>query len=257
MGTSGEIFTSVLDNDHAILGFTNRFGGVSENFGGGNFQSLNLAFHVNDNSQKVAKNREILAHTLKIPVHNLIFLNQIHSDKIAVLTAENFKGENSENFAVADAIITNLKNVAICVLVADCSPVLVFDSKNNAIAAIHAGRAGIMQKILTKTILKMDEIYGSKPQNLSVFVGANIKGKCYEIGNLDLKEFENFRCDNFGVLNKNGKNFDQNSALKAELNELKISNFSFSQICTHCDQNYFSYRRDGVCGRFCGFAMLK
>ncbi|MBQ3674268.1 MAG: laccase domain-containing protein, partial [Campylobacter sp.] len=108
------------------------------------------------------------------------------------------------------------------------------------------GRAGVTQKIVTKTAIKMSEIYGTKICDLSVIVGTNIKGECYEVRDLDLGEFNAF---------KRGDKFDMNLALKAEFSELGIKKFKFSKFCTHCENSLYSYRRDGVTGRFCGFAV--
>ena len=125
----------VFDKNGIVAGFTNRLGGVSE----GKFSSLNLGDHVGDEPKDVIKNREILARNLG--VRQLKFMKQIHSDKVFVLEDE--KDELPE----CDAVITNLSDVGICVLVADCSPVVMIDERRGAICVAHAGRAGVMLKI--------------------------------------------------------------------------------------------------------------
>lgn len=237
MGRGRENFKSLLDDENVILGFSDKFGGVSK----APFGELNLALHVGDDEKDVLKNREILASNLGIKIDNLIFMDQIHSSIVKVLnpTIKN---------PTCDAIITDKRGFALCVMVADCSPILIYDEDSHVCAAVHAGRAGVVSKILTKTIIKMDEIYSSKAKNLKLFVGANIKASCYEIGDLSLGEFDKFKC---------GRNFDINLALKAEIKELGVVDYYFSSDCTHCATNYFSYRRDGKTGRFCGIIMLK
>ena len=194
--------------------------------------------HVGDEPKDVIKNREILARNLG--VRQLKFMKQIHSDKVFVL--ENEEDELPE----CDAVITNLSDVGICVLVADCSPVVMIDEKRGVICVAHAGRAGVTLKICTKAVTLMSEKFGSRAGDISVFVGANIKGGCYEVGELDLGEFNAYKI---------GRNFDMNAALRDEFSALGVRNLNFSEVCTHCDERYFSYRRDGVCGRFCGFAV--
>ena len=224
----------VFDKNGITAGFTKRFGGVSK----GKFSSLNLGDHVGDEPRDVIKNREILARNLG--VRRLKFMKQIHSDKVFVLEDE--KDELPE----CDAVITNLSDVGICVLVADCSPVVMIDERQGAICVAHVGRAGVMLKICTKAVMLMGEKFGSRAGEMSVFVGANIKGGCYEVGELDLGEFNAYKI---------GRNFDMNAALRDEFSALGVRNLNFSEACTHCDERYFSYRRDGVCGRFCGFAV--
>ena len=224
----------VFSQNGVVAGFTNRFGGVSE----GKFSSLNLGDHVGDELKDVIKNREILAQNLG--VKKLKFMKQIHSDKVFVL------GNEDDELPECDAVVTNLSDVGICVLVADCSPVVMIDERHDVICVAHAGRAGVMLKICTKAFGLMSEKFGTKADEISVFVGANIKGGCYEVGELDLGEFNRYKI---------GKNFDMNAALRDEFAELGVKNLNFSETCTHCDERYFSYRRDGVCGRFCGFAV--
>ena len=241
------------------------------------FDKFNLAFHVGDDFRNAWQNRIKFAQILGVELGNLIFMNQVHGDQICVVDSEflgkfrakfdkfvdkfnKFSALDSQNqanltkindeflgiFPVCDAMITDLGGVGLCVMVADCSPVILIDEKNGAIGVAHAGRNGVIKKIVTKTAMKMSEIYGSKFSDLAVFVGTNIKGSCYEVGDMDLGEFECF---------KNGGKFDMDLALRAELKELKINKFAFSNVCSHCDQNYFSYRRDKDTGRFCGFVL--
>lgn len=228
----------VFNNERFYGGFTNKFGGVSS----GNFGSLNLGDHVGDDPKKVAKNREILASLIGVEVKNLKFMRQIHSNRVEILR------NLDDEIAPCDGIITNLKGVALCVLIADCSPILIIDEVSQAVAAIHAGRAGTIGKICTDAINKMKAQFGCKERNLKVFTGPNIKSGCYEIGEMDLGEFNRY---------KNGKNFDINAALADEFKELGVKNVNFSPVCTHCDERYFSYRREGVTGRFAGFVMMR
>ncbi len=221
-----------IDNADFLAGFTTREGGVSE----GEYKSLNLAFHTGDGVSKIEQNRSILQE--HIGAKKLIFMDQQHGKIVREIA--DLKSEP----AACDAVWTRLKGVALCVMVADCTPILVFDKKEKIIAAIHAGRAGVTHNILTKTIAKM----GSYPQNLSVIIGPNISGECYEIGDLDLGWFNRF---------KTKDRFDMNAALLYEIETMGIRDYDFSGVCSHCDERFYSYRRDGVTGRFCGFIMLK
>ncbi|MDA3050293.1 polyphenol oxidase family protein [Campylobacter sp. JMF_02 ED1] len=242
----------------------------------GKFGKFNLAFHVGDDFKSVLQNRLKMANLLGLELRNLIFMNQIHSDKICVVDEKfmaefgakfdkffefgEFKSENLQSefvkiFPECDAMVTNLHGVGLCVMVADCSPVLLLDEKSGAVGVAHAGRAGITQKIVTKTALKMSEIYGTKICDLSVIVGANIRGSCYEVGDLDLGEFNKFKCYANPKTGENFLNFDMNLALKSEFSELGIKKFIFSDECSHCENHLYSYRREKQTGRFCGFVV--
>ena len=219
------------------FGFSSRFGGVSK----APFDTLNLGFHTGDAAAAVAKNRELLKREIK--AGSLVFMEQIHSDYVLEVTSENLS-DFVKTAPKCDALFTRLFDVGLCVMVADCAPIIVSDEKQGIIAAIHAGRAGVCAKILSKCVLKMK----SEPKDLKIIIGAHIKGSCYEIGYMDLGEFNAY---------KNGGFFDITAALRAEINALGATNYEISEICSHCDKNYFSYRRDGKTGRFAGWVIKR
>ena len=219
------------------FGFSSRFGGVSK----APFDTLNLGFHTGDAAAAVAKNRELLKREIK--AHSLVFMEQIHSDYVLEVTSENLS-DFAKTAPKCDALFTRLLNVGLCVMVADCAPIIVSDEKQGIIAAIHAGRAGVCAKILSKCVAQMK----SEPKDLKIIIGAHIKGSCYEIGDMNLGEFNAY---------KNGGFFDITAALRAEINALGVKNYEISEICSHCDKNYFSYRRDGKTGRFVGWIIKR
>lgn len=219
------------------FGFSSRFGGVSK----APFDTLNLGFHTGDAAAAVAKNRELLKREIK--ASSLVFMEQIHSDYVLEVTSENLS-DFAKTAPKCDALFTRLFNVGLCVMVADCAPIIVSDEKQGIIAAIHAGRAGVCAKILSKCVQEMK----SEPKDLKIIIGAHIKGSCYEIGDMNLGEFNAY---------KNGGFFDITAALRAEINALGVKNYEISEICSHCDKNYFSYRRDGKTGRFAGWVIKR
>ena len=235
----------VLDGRGVLAGFSTRLGGVS----GGAYASLNLGDHVGDDPQNVAQNREILAAALGIAPRNLKFMRQIHSNKVEILRAASDKILPYDGL-VTDlrGVITALRGIALCVLVADCSPVLIADERRGVVAAVHAGRAGVIGRICTNAIILMSERFGCVAAELKVFVGANIKARNYELGGLDLGDFERYKTQG---------HFDMNAALRDELAAAGVREVKFDPRCTFESDRHFSYRRDGITGRFCGFVMNK
>ena len=226
----------VFNKNGVLAGFTNRFGGVSE----GAFESLNLADHVGDDPLKVAQNHEILATALGIMPVNLKFMSQIHSNRVEILQDFN------DDLPPCDGVITSLKGVALCVLVADCAPVLIIDEHLGVVAAVHAGRAGVTSKICTNAVGLMTSEFGCRASNLRVFIGANIKVQNYEVGKLDLGEFNRY---------KNDGKFDINAALLDEFTKLGVEQISLDPRCTFERDELFSYLKQSRTGRFCGFVM--
>jgi len=233
-----EILDVVFESERLKLGFTTRFGGVSE----GAYEGLNLAGHVGDLPANVAKNREILAAALGTAPFNLKFMRQIHSNRVEILR------NIDDELPPCDGVITALRGIALCVLVADCSPVLIADERRGVVAAVHAGRAGVTGKICTNAVRLMKSEFGCEASDLRVFVGANIKARNYELGGLDMGEFERYKTQG---------HFDMNAALRDELAAAGVRNVKFDPRCTFESERHFSYRRDGVTGRFCGFVMNK
>ncbi len=218
--------------------FTNSFGGFSK----GNYSSLNLADYVGDDKSLVEKNIEKIKSDLYI--ENLCFMNQIHGNKVQIVNSH-------EQKFTCDAIVTNQKNLALCVLVADCVPLLLYDEKNQVIAAVHAGRAGVFHEIATKTIECMKKNFNSHCKDITAFIGNCIHQCCYELSGKVLKQAQ----QKYPLFVKHS-HLDIHAILRQQLSELNIKIIDESK-CTSCNKEFFSYRRDGVTGRNAGIIMLK
>ena len=209
----------------------------------------NLAFHVEDNEINVIKNRKNLALKLGYNYEDLVYMNQIHSANIIVVD------ENSPKLVDnCDSIITRSKNLPLMVMVADCIPILMFDSKQGVVAAIHAGRNSTFLEISKKTAEVFIEKFSSNPEDINVVFGASIQKCCYEVSDELSKIVEN----SFGKEFVENNYIDLQGINKKQLNDLGIKNIEISNICTKCgDKSYFSYRKDKKTGRFAGIIILK
>lgn len=236
--------------DGLFFEITNRYGGVSS----APYDSFNFALHVGDNPLKVLENRMILAEKSDFLVENLLYMDQTHSDNIAVITdcAVN-KIED------CDAMITHQKNIPLMVMVADCIPILLYDPVKKVIGVAHAGRNGTFKEIAKKTVLKMKETFDVKVSDLLVYLGPSIHACCYEVGS----EIAEIVIKNFGekyikiveqrwFLDLQHMNLDQLMDIGVQKEHIETS-----LICTCCDKDYFSYRREGVTGRFSGIIKLR
>jgi YfiH family protein len=224
-------------HDNVKIVQSDRAGGVSK----GKYESLNLGLHVGDNPLYVNKNREIFAAFFDVDVSKLCFMEQIHGNNIAFI--------ETNSIPKADALITQEKSLVLCVMVADCVPVVLFDTKNSAIAAIHAGRKGVFSDIVTNSVNMMKSHFKTKAENIKAFIGASIKSCCYEVRDEVAKETkERFA---FAIKERDEKYFlSLQEIIKSQLNKNGIGDILHDNICTCCDKRYFSYRRDGICGRF-------
>ena len=137
---------------------------------------LNLGFTDWDTRENVLENRRRFQSVLGAKDLKLVALRQFHSDVISLIDSQPAEP------CRADASITNRPGLLLAVQTADCVPVLLADPKTHAIAAIHAGWRGTLQRIVTKTIGRMQMEFGVQPENLLAAIGPAIGGCCYEVG---------------------------------------------------------------------------
>jgi polyphenol oxidase len=219
-----------------------RHGGISKS----PYTSLNLGLFTEDKSENVQENRTRFFESLGIKASRIAHSYQIHRDKILKVT-------RCKAYEGYDALVTSNKNSFMSVTVADCVPVLVYDTKNQAVAAIHAGWKGTVADITAKTIQMMQVEFNTNPADCYAYVGTCIDESSFEVGE---KVAELFAYD-FKTLVKNGRKVkffvDLKKANAAQLmkcgipeNQIEIS--SFSTVLDN--QDYFSHRKEkGKTGR--------
>ena len=123
---------------------TDRRGGRSAS----PYDSFNLGGHVGDDPAAVAANRDRLAGELGVPSAALVWMTQVHGTGVAIV-------EDAEENPVADvdALVTATPGLVLCVLVADCVPVLLADPVAGVVAAVHAGREGVRRGVVPCSML--------------------------------------------------------------------------------------------------------
>ncbi len=218
-------------------------------------ESNNLAFHVNDIQENVIQNHKQLAKELKYEHRTLVHMKQIHSNIVKIVG----KNDDFENPPTCDAIITNKKNTPLMVMVADCSPLLFVDPKQNVIAAVHAGRAGAFENIVQNVIESFTNDFGSKVEDILVSIGPAICQDCYEINEEIYQKAKELRLD-YAITIKNEKIYlDIRAILHAQLHVtgIKKENIEISDTCNCCQADkFYSYRNNKETGRFAGIIML-
>ena len=217
-------------------------------------ESGNLAFHVNDNEAHVIKNHESLAEKLGYNKESLVHMKQIHSDIVHVVKDEDFN-----TCPTCDALITNTPNTPLMVRVADCSPMLVYESEKKVIAAVHAGRQGAFKNIVKNTVESFINHFNCEAKNLHVSIGASIGVCCYEVGVEIYNEARTLGLEYALDIRDEKYYLDVNKILKSQLLTcgIKEENIEFLNKCTCCNTDkYFSYRAEGQTGRFAGVIFL-
>ncbi len=254
---------SLFDNYNLNVFTTTTEGGVSK----GNYWSLNLSEFSNDAMDAVEKNREILMQQLCISRDKLFVPYQTHEDKIKVIDSAFLSlslSEKKEQLNGYDALITNQKDICIGITTADCVSLLIYDPTNHVLAAVHAGWKGTVKRIGAKTIIKMKEIFGSRPEDLLVAIGPSISPQMFEVGNEVGESFENegFDLKSISFVNEGTKklHIDLWQANLQPLLDLGVlrANIEISGICTLQNETYFSARRQTInSGRMLTGGVLK
>ncbi len=241
-----------------------REGGVSR----GPYASLNLGDHVGDDAVLVAANRERWAAGIGAAPR---FLRQVHGTHVVRLG----DGADEAVTETADACVSTRKGVACTILVADCLPVLLCDTRGRAVAAAHAGWRGlagvasqpgaagsVSQGILDTVVHAFADVLDGSPAEaapgLMAWLGPCIGPQAFEVGPEVKAAFECGDPAAGSLFRPHGEGkwlADLPGLARRRLARLGVTsvhgNDGGPDWCTVGNPSrFFSYRRDGTCGRF-------
>lgn len=231
-----------------IAAQSTRHGGVSP----APYASLNLGKSTGDDPAHLAENRRRFAEALGFPIDQLAWSKQVHGDRIRYAACPG----GAEGF---DALITDQPGVVLAVSIADCTPILVLDRKNRAVAAVHAGWRGTVAGIVEKTLQEMSARFGTLGADCLAYVGTCISANAFEVGDEVAAEF----ADPFKRYDATRGRFfvDLKKANAAQVLDFGIppAQLEISPRCTvEHNTDYFSHRREqGRTGRMLAVIGLK
>lgn len=185
----------------------------------------------------------------KLGLKDLMFLHQTHSDQGLVVN-QACLAINRPFKAEGDYLTTNINHVGIGVMTADCLPILFFDKNNNAIAAIHAGWKGSVLGVAIKALERMQEVYGTKSEDVIVFFGPSARVCCYEVSHDFESHLEGFsKVDRKQVFIEKENKFFFNVPLfnQLQLEAAGVKKEAISteyNLCSMCNKTFYSSRRD-------------
>lgn len=245
---------------------TTREGGVSD----GTFSSFNMGNFSDDSPLNIRENREILARMLYMDIDRFIIPHQTHGTRVLTIDRNFFNLDHAtaiETLYGIDATITREKDIFLCVTTADCVPVILYDRKNEIIAAIHAGWRGTVGRIVEKTVVEMERQFGSLPENMIAGIGPAIDMSHYEVGDEVVSRFHNEGFDlsdatlfsretSYSKYHVNLKEINRRELIRLGVPGSKIEK---STLCTFEREDiFFSARRQTVhSGRMLTGIMMK
>jgi polyphenol oxidase len=228
------VFAWYEDRSGVTRAVTDRSDGVSA----GRYAGLNLGAHVDDQPEAVAENRRRLAEKLGRPV---LYMAQCHGADVAVVDGMPVQAPR------CDAVVTRTPEVALAVLVADCVPVLL-SSTGGVVAAVHAGRPGLLARIVPRTLDVMADLGAGV---VDAVVGPSVCGRCYEVPEEMRGAAAREQPVSAAVSWTGTPAVDVGAGVVAQLHEAGAT-VRWLPGCSRERPDLYSYRRDGLTGRFAG-----
>jgi len=211
------------------VAFSTRLGGVSH----GAYESLNLGRSTRDDSENVDENRRRLCEAVGVDVERLALNRQVHAATVN-------RAEAGERMQDGDGLWTDEPGVPMLAFSADCLPIALARMNGEpGLALLHAGRLGVLAGILQAGVAALGG-------PIAAIVGPGIGPCCYEVGEDILAAYR----ARFGSDAVEGRNLDLWTAAERVLREAGVEDVERLDVCTACDDRFFSHRRDGpVTGR--------
>ncbi|MFK4067970.1 peptidoglycan editing factor PgeF [Streptomyces sp. NPDC029674] len=232
----------------AHFAFTDRWGGVSAV----PYEELNLGGAVGDDPEAVRTNRALAAKSLDIDPSMVVWMNQVHGRDVAVVDGP--WGSDAEVPAV-DAVVTARRGLALAVLTADCTPVLLADPVAGVAAAAHAGRPGMVAGVVPAAVEAMVEL-GADPGRIVARTGPAVCGRCYEVPEAMRADVAAVEPAAYAGTSWGTPAVDVTAGVHAQLERLGVCDREQSPVCTLESGDHFSYRRDRTTGRLAGYVWL-
>lgn len=225
-------------------GFTDRLGGGSA----APYDTLNLGGHVGDDPETVRGNRALVAAELGLEVDRLLFLNQCHGTEVIAADGP-WRGADP---VPADGVVSSAPDLALAVLVADCVPVLLADPGAGVVGAVHAGRPGMTTGIIDRAV---EGMRAQGATEVRALVGPSVCGRCYEVPD-ELRDVAAAVVAESATVSWTGTPaIDVAAGVVAQLRANDVA-VQWVPGCTRESAQLYSYRGEGITGRFAGVVRL-
>ena len=231
-----------LEADGFTCGFSTRLGGVSPM----PHDDLNLAGFDDDTAENIHENRRRFFAVLGGD-WELAARWQVHGTDVCVADRAPDARCDQEK---GDAIATKMKGLLAGVKTADCVPVLLGDAATGAVAAVHAGWRGALGRIVIQALKRMQEEFGSRPENIRAAIGPAALACCYQVGPEVISAFRDkfsYADELFTAPHGGHARIDLHRANRQQLIDagVPVEHIYAAPLCTMCRTDlFFSYRRE-------------
>ena len=201
------------------------------------------------------KNKKMFCEVLNLKSENFINPSQTHSTNIEIASI------SQTSYPDCDGLILTNKEQGIFLNFADCTPIIIYDEKQNIGAISHAGWRGTAGKIASKTIQKLITEFNSNPSDLKALIGPAISICCYNVGEDVLEKLVSTIKNPEGTFEKRDEKFyvDLKEINRRQMEEEGVLKIDVCPYCTVCDNDlFFSYRKEnGTTNRHSAILKLK
>lgn len=233
------------DDDHLVCALSTRLGGVSV----GSF-GMNLSFAVGDDPAAVMENRRRFFAAAGVSPDRVVFQKQVHGDTVLRVDAPGI-------VEATDGICTATPDLYLCVTVADCVPIFLYDPGARAVGVVHAGWRGTVAGIVKRGVETMVRELGAQAARMRAYIGPSAGVCCYVVGD-EVSSRLPLSCV---VETPRGRAADLKCANQGLLEEAGIppASITVDPACTICGSDlYHSHRREGAAsGRMMGLIGLR
>jgi YfiH family protein len=228
------------------MAITDRLGGASV----APYDGRNLGGAVGDDPATVRQNRDKTASEFGLDPARVVYMRQVHSADVAYVT-EPFGAEPP----ALDAVFTAEPGLGLCVLAADCAPVLVADAGAGLIGAAHSGRAGTTLGVVPALVRAMAG-RGADPARMTALIGPAACGRCYEVSAELRDQVSAGLPESRSTTRRGTPALDLRAGITAQLTAGGVTDIRHDDRCTIETPELYSYRRDHTTGRFAGYIWL-
>lgn len=195
------------------------------------------------NDDEITRNKNLIADYLGTEIKNFVSPTQTHSVNIGIAKI------SQHDYPETDGLILTDKNIAIFLNFADCTPVILYDEKQNTGAVSHAGWRGTAGKISALTVEKMKNEFNSNPKDIIALIGPAIGFCCYDVGEEVFEKLSKSVSHFSGLYEiREGRIFvDLKNINKRQLEEAGVEKIDVCPYCTvHNNDLFYSYRNENA-----------
>lgn len=232
------MFWARLRHGPVEVAFTDRHGGTST----GPWTSLDLGTGGGDDALTVERNLTLVAAEFGVPRSHIVLTRQVHGDTVNVVDGDWAPGQRP----TGDALLTARTDVALCVRVADCTPVALADPVRGIGGVVHAGREGLRVGVVAAAVARLRTLGAT---NLHAWVGPRACGECYEVPESMRAEISAVAPASESTTRHGTPGLDIGAGVVQQLVALGVvvdDLASGARGCTIEDEDLYSYRRQGT-----------